>query len=70
MRPTDQAHVLFQTASMMAHWTVTDNNAPQYAQNLGAAIRNTADGLDSLATGLRATYMLLEEVKTLLQRQR
>jgi hypothetical protein len=66
MRPTEMAHILFSTASQFAHSVVMDNKSPDYAKTLAASIRNTADGLDSMATGLRATYILLEEVKTLL----
>jgi hypothetical protein len=34
-----------------------------------AGLSNIAQGLGNLAVGVRATYMLLEEVKALLQRQ-
>jgi hypothetical protein len=34
-----------------------------------AGLSNIAQGLANLAVGVRTTYMLLEEVKTLLRRQ-
>jgi hypothetical protein len=39
------------------------------AYNLAVAVAHMSKGLSELATGLRATYLLLEEVKTRLDRQ-
>lgn len=69
MRPTELATLLFQTASNSAHSAVLDKAAPNYMKNIAHAVQLNADGLQSMATGLRATYILLEEVKGLLQRQ-
>jgi hypothetical protein len=44
-----------------------DAAAPNHIKNLAHAVATTAEGLESLATGLRATYMLLEQVKTLVE---
>lgn len=67
MRPTEMAHILFSTAPMMADSVVQSNasaaNSDFAMKQLAAAIRNIADGLDSLATGQRATYMLLERMQ-------
>jgi hypothetical protein len=77
-RPTERAKELFDIADKSA--SVACNlffkNAP--SQNdlktghyyESAAIVNLAQGLGNLAAGLRATYMLLEEVKKQLESAR
>jgi hypothetical protein len=63
MRPTELAHATFQVAADSARRAMESKDAPEYIKNLAHAVANMADGLDSLATGLRATYMSLEQVK-------
>src|SRR5689334_123711 len=69
MRPTELSKMLFQTASNSARTAMQSAAAPEHIKNLAHAVATTAEGLESLSTGLRATYMLLEQVKTLLERQ-
>ena len=65
-RPTDQARDFFASAVLAAStYKSTKNDA-----ELGEAVKKLAQGLFFEAIGLRATYILLEEVKALLQRQR
>lgn len=68
MRPTDISTVLFKTASDSAHRAMERNDTPEYMKDLSHAISNMAAGLENLSTGLRATYILLEEVKNLQQK--
>jgi hypothetical protein len=68
-RPTESAinefHVVRQhSGRAFIRIPVGDPNA-----EIALAIKSLADGLINLSTGLRATYMLLEEVKGLLQKQ-
>ena len=73
MRPTDRAHQNFlgaKTTSSMAVNESNSSNLSMYdnlmAQPLGAIV----DGLDDMATGMRATYILLEQIKDQLEKQR
>lgn len=64
-RPTMVASGHFQRAMMLAHEAAEFNDM----KKLAVAVNNMAAGLDSMSTGLRATYNLLHELKALLQRQ-
>ena len=77
MRPTDLAKTNFQFAEISANDAV--NNAvgditarhgkyTDYELNMAKAIRSMCTALGQLSTGLRATYMLLEEVNGKLDR--
>jgi len=73
-KPTESARVHFgiaQTHSRMAHQISAKNsdNEGMYKSHVAIAINELADGLNDLTTGIRATYILLEEVKRLLERQ-
>ena len=64
-KPTDTAKIFFSEAIMAASsFTNTKNNF-----DLGQAVQKMSQGLYFQSIGLRATYILLEEVKQLLQRQ-
>jgi len=74
-RPTDDAIYLFQTGQEAA------NRAMQNSTGKGAAAVNStenqtayaiyciAQGLSLLSTGLRATYIKLEEIEALIKKQ-
>ena len=63
MRPTDIAQMLFRMAQ--------NNNAAK-AKNMPDGLQDTLNfmiqGLDAMNTGLRATYMKLEQIEALLKR--
>lgn len=70
MTPTEMAKLLFENAGRFAQAPVMRNGSdPRDIKDIAAAVRDTADGLQNLAVGLRATYILLEEVKGLLADQ-
>ena len=73
-RPTDQARVYFgmaQTSTKLAHQISMQDKSLEgmYKSYVVVSINDLASGLSELATGIRATYILLEEVKRLLERQ-
>lgn len=64
-KPTEIAELLFSAA---AHHMVHTGSKPEL-RDISYALEKTAEGLGSLAVGLRATYILLKEVKDLLAYQ-
>ena len=73
-KPTEQARFHFESAKthgMMAHQLSAkeQGNEAMYKSHTVISLQEIASGLDSLATALRATYILLEEVKRLLEQQ-
>ena len=75
VRPTDSARGSFGRAKMnarMAHRESTQLKGAEqmYRSHLAVSVYDLAEGLESLTTGLRATYILLEEVKRLLEQRR
>jgi hypothetical protein len=75
-RPTEQASYFFKKAYNFAdqagaYYQVTRQGGSDEMGNryLSAAVRELANGLEHLSDGLRATYMLLEEVKNGAQRR-
>ena len=67
-KPTDAARVKFGQTQMMSaniSYQSKDNTTIQSA----ASISLIAEGLADMTTGIRATYILLEEVKRLLERR-
>jgi len=66
MKPTEMAQFCFNMASDYAS-RATD--PAKHFSDLTFAVKKTAEGLSAMSIGLRATYMLLEEVKEMLQRQ-
>ena len=74
-RPTESARASFgraKTNARMAHGESTKlKGADQmYRSHLAISVYDLAEGMESLTTGLRATYLLLEEVKRLLEQKR
>lgn len=74
-RPTESAKMHFgiaQTHTRMAHQIAAKDKGDDgmYKSNVAVAIYELADGLNDLTTGIRATYILLEEVKRLLEQQK
>jgi hypothetical protein len=60
--PTKDAEITF--AFIMNHLHGTKNSADtEVNRNIKTALMNIAYGLKSMSVGLRATYMLLEEVQ-------
>jgi hypothetical protein len=69
-RPTEEAAGFLDLAAQNA--SLAEQTAYGTTNHTGGmlarAVYNLAKGLQHTNTGLRATYMLLEEIKTLLQR--
>ena len=63
MRPTELADFEFMQAIMIAGKILDDNSAPQYIRDLALAIASLGGGLRQMSVGLRATYILLEQLK-------
>ncbi len=71
-KPTESARVHFGIAkshSQMAHQIAAKNQGDEGMQksHMAIAVYELADGMADLATAVRATYILLDEVKRLLQ---
>lgn len=64
-RPTQIASGHFQRAMQQSYEAAEFKDIAR----LAGAVNALASGLDNMNTGLRATYMLLEEVKELLKPQ-
>ena len=66
-RPTDQAKSNFLNASVQANFGITASDKEvfpnEYKQRIAMSLKGLADGLENLATGLRATYILLEKIE-------
>jgi hypothetical protein len=74
-RPTEHANFKFRKAYTFADkaggfYQVTHANGNEEMGNryLSSAVRELAEGLQHLSDGLRATYILLEEIKNGSQR--
>lgn len=65
MGPTDMAKIQFEAAGNWGQRVVEGNssNPSDDLKNIAAACRDIAGGLSQMAVGLRATYILLEELK-------
>ncbi len=61
-KPTDSAKELFMNAGLKMAFRKGSVKDPDMAE-LMEAVRMIAVGLHDMSVGLRATYMLLEEVK-------
>ena len=73
MRPSEIAHMDFESAGsagMEAYKFANGGSGDKdsYEIRMAQAVTSTAYGLDALATGLRATYILLEEINRKLDR--
>jgi hypothetical protein len=71
-RPTERANNEFAKAAVKAYHahTITSSKEQVVAINqLSGSTMHMAKGLDELATGLRATYILLEDVRNQLRQQ-
>jgi hypothetical protein len=66
-KPTLIAEGHFQQAAQMAQVGITKEGLPPHT--LAYVLTDIASGLFHLATGVRATYLLLEEVQGMLRRQ-
>jgi hypothetical protein len=64
MRPTELADFEFVQAIFIAGKILDDNSAPQYIRDLALAIASLGGGLRQMSVGLRATYILLEQLQT------
>ncbi|MEQ1761984.1 MAG: hypothetical protein ABL984_02450 [Pyrinomonadaceae bacterium] len=72
MRPTEQAKMHLQTSKDMAFKVqISDSDSGMdFRHPLGVTLGGIAFALDEMATGMRATYMLLEEIKRKLDQPR
>lgn len=73
-RPTDEARLQFGMASTqtkLAHQIAVKDkgNEGMYKSHVAVSLHQLAEGLNAMATGMRATYILLEEIKRLLERR-
>jgi hypothetical protein len=70
MKPTEKAEFSFMTASRWFASIVAEKNTGVQLSLLAQGLGVLTTGLIHMSTGLRATYMLLEEVKAAADRQR
>ncbi len=70
MRPTESAKMHLQTSKDFGYKVqISDNPGEgEFAHSLGVCLGGIVYALDEMATGMRATYMLLEEIKKKLDR--
>jgi hypothetical protein len=66
-KPTEMAKIFFSAAANTASPGIVGNGIGP--KDLANVLHKIAAGLEEMATGLRATYILLAEVKELLRRQ-
>lgn len=74
-RPTEKATGNFgrvKTHSRMAHSESTklQGQEQMYRSNMAVALYELGEGMENLTVGIRATYLLLEDVKRLLELRR
>jgi len=71
-RPTEDAEAYFRMGATRFQSAVSSaaKGGDSMEYNLAMGYLDMCTGLSKLNVGLRATYMLLEEVKTMLQRPR
>ena len=67
-RPTEKANMSFEFAKNSAN-NFNRGTVPADQQFLFICLAKLAEGLQHMNTGIRATYILLEEVKAQLDRQ-
>jgi hypothetical protein len=68
-RPTEKANMSFEFAKNSANNFKLNKTIPADQQFMFTCLAKLAEGLQQMNTGLRATYILLEEVKAQLDRQ-
>ena len=70
-KPTEEAAAFYDMAAQAASLAeqVTYGTTNHTGVWLAKSLNHLAKGAQRTNTGLRATYMLLEEIKTMLQRQ-
>lgn len=76
-KPTEMAKTRFdyanraakEAAAALDKKSATPADIQQSSYNQAAALAHVARGLGDLAVGVRATYILLEEIKGMLERQ-
>jgi len=68
-RPTEDAEAKFQQARVVLGHSILKIPADSENVAQNGALINIAEGLIHLSVGLRATYILLEDVKRLLQQK-
>lgn len=66
-KPTEMAKIFFSTAANTDFPGIMGNGISP--KDLANVLHKIAAGLEEMATGLRATYILLAEVKELIRRQ-
>lgn len=69
-KPTEIAQQQFKMAQMLARNGVLDTKDPRETGAMFGALLHIAEGLDHLSVGLRATYLLLDEVNRKLDGRR
>ena len=70
MRPTDYAKVHLNSAKTFADRMVSAKSDNEYREAAGSAVSVLAYALEELSTGLRATYMMLEQIDKKLDQTR
>lgn len=70
MKPTEMADMMFKNSGNFAQRALENTNQQDKINDVAAAIRDLAAGMESVSTGLRATYMLLEQMKQQQERAR
>jgi hypothetical protein len=69
---TEEAELAFKSASSNFRFAQThlENKNGLYYAVVALALQNTSDGLAVLSANVRATYVLLDEVKRLLEQKK
>ncbi len=67
-KPTEMAELFFSNAANTAFPGINKNGIS--SADMANVLHKLAGGLEEMAIGLRATYILLSEVKVLIQRQK
>jgi len=65
-KPTDSARIKLNQAQLAAHIAQTENTTKRgerYKTEMALSLEKIAAGLEEMAIGLRATYILLEKIE-------
>ncbi len=70
-RPTERAKMMFDAAKVTSNMArqFADGSEDMYKTMVADALNGIAQGLCEMATGMRATYMLLEKINNKLDRR-
>lgn len=67
MRPTERAKLQLQIGKHMAYEAQIANNDDSFRHPVGVTLGSIVYALEEMATGMRATYILLDQVNSRLK---